>query len=660
MSEKIESQYENYESYGSSKEHERNVGEEYEQSLFDFSGETQETTSFESQEEALAALTEQLDSTMDKQGVFGDAWNSFKNWTNLGSNSEKCEQAIEDFKNGNISYEEAEKIISGFSDKQDSSLNLASNILSGVAAVAVVGSAVLTGGLSLGLVAAAAGVGAVTKAGMKFVDRATNEVDGDAADAKQIFKDGASGALNATVSVATIGIGTAGTTGTHVAKQTLWQAVKQGGIQGAKAGAISGAAMGAGEYAIEAAFEEDVKFNAEDMLKNTVVNAAGGTLFGGALGAVSAGVNYHKIQKLSANSMELNQTYEQNIQEAQTEIESRFGDLQSKEKISGRAKSKESILEKLINKFKRGELNSTEMTDCTSAIGDGLGTRLQLSSISEKESKEIIENCLTGQNISYEQFMSYMRGETSGFDSATLKALSSAKTGVIDALKTRQTQEIVDRLCTEITNNNFTITELNNYGDDLASYFTTSQLQQIENAYYNATGKGLKIVNSKTFETLVQDSAMGFDDVGDVAFGTYKSNITTKGAVKASGYTSAQMNVEHQLSNGTVGLGEFQIRGTQVNKFADVEHIPYDIRKGKITADSTKYSDIFEVISNMKDDVFKRYNEFLTNYYQHLRLSELGIKTPTPVISDFFTSDELSESAMKLLSPDGLIAIHNR
>ena len=69
-----------------------------------------------------------------------------------------------------------------------------------------------------------------------------------------------------------------------------------------------------------------------------------------------------------------------------------------------------------------------------------------------------------------------------------------------------------------------------------------------------------------------------------------------KKAVKDSGYTSTQMNTKHNLKSGQTGNGELQIRGTEVNGFADVEHIPYDIRTGKIPFDDPKYSSIYKKI----------------------------------------------------------------
>ena len=618
-------------------------------------------------EEKIEALENKLSEAKDRQGIFGSLWNGLKNLTGLGTNTNKCEQAIEDYKNGKISYEEADSIISNFSSKQESSVNLAANILTGVVAVAVVGSAVLTGGLSLGVIAAAAGAGAATKAGLKFIDRATNKVEGDAVDGKQILKDSLSGAVDGAISVATMGIGTSAVTAKTVAEQTLKETIKQGAIAGAKAGAISGAVTGASDYTIEAAIEEDVEFNVGDLAKSTALNAAGGALAGGVLGGVSSGIQYNKVKatlepklpteietELSKQADDLNKLFKSNIDEAKLQIKNEFDDLDSVQTITGRAKGTDSIFEKLAKKFNKGKLSSTSTADCIDAIGDAYGTRIQIKSLSTEDAKEIIEDCLYGYDISYDQFIKYMNGDNSTLDEAGIATLNEIKGTIIDILKEKQTQEVVDQLVDAIGNGRLTITELNNYGDEISSYFTNFQLQEIADAYYIQTGERLKLVTYDDF-TNGSGTKVTLESSSD-----YTIELDTDGAIKDSGYASSQMNTKQKLSDGTVGNGELQIRGTQLNEFADAEHIPYDIRTGKITASDTKYSDVYDIISSMKPKTYSKYNNFLKDTYQYLRLKELGIETKMPDITTYFNSKELSQDAIKLLDMQGLINISKR
>lgn len=617
-----------------------------------------------STEEQVQSLESKLSTVKDEQGAISSAWNAIKCFTGLGSSTNKCEQAIEDFKNGKITYEEADTIISEFSTKQENSVNLISNIATGITAVVAVGTAVATGGLSLVAGAAiGAGVGAATKAGLKFADRATNKVKGDALDAKQITKDALSGAVDGAVSVATLGIGAGAVTAKNVATQTLKQTVIQGAKAGALDGAISGAVTGAADYTIEAAIEEDVEFNTTDLIKTTLVNTAGGAITGGIMGSASAGIRYTKlkpdVEALSSQASKLNKEYSLHIDEAKAQVESVFDGDNSVKTISGRAKSEDSILSKLISKFDKGKLASTADDACFNAIGDGYGTRIQLKSLSTEETKNIIEDCLYGYDISYEQFIKYMdSGDTSTLSDAGVETIKEIKNTVIDILKEQQTQEAVDSLCENIINGKFIITELNNYGDDISSYFTQTQLEQISAAYQQANpGKKLDIVTQLDTYDVGRNASVDIDDGGVTTVITDKSTLTNKGATKDSGYTSSQMNTKHNFEDGSIGLGELQIRGTEVNQFADIEHIPYDIRQGKITASDTKYKEIYDVIKDMSDDTYNAYNDYLKEVYNYLRLKELGIETTEPMLESILKGSGLSEEAINLLSREGLTKI---
>ncbi|MCD7740427.1 MAG: hypothetical protein LUH11_03665, partial [Candidatus Gastranaerophilales bacterium] len=235
-------------------------------------------------------------------------------------------------------------------------------------------------------------------------------------------------------------------------------------------------------------------------------------------------------------------------------------------------------------------------------------------------------------------------------------ALSEMKSTIIDLLKEEQTQEAVDRLVDAISSGRLTITELNNYGDDISSYFTNTQLQQIADAYYNKTGTSLTLVTADDF---TEGSGTKIDLTGS---SDYTANIDTSKALKDSGYATSQMNLKQSLNNDTIiGNGELQIRGSALNEFADAEHIPYDIKSGKITDADTKYSDIFGIITEMEDNgTYDIYNQYIVDTYKHLRLKELGIETVKPDITKYVSELNLPDGATDLLSMEGLIKISKR
>ena len=642
-------------------------------------------------DENIQALEAQLNGVVKEQGMFSKAWNWVKCKTGIGASTDKCSSAIEDYKNGKIPLEEAQEKISEFSTKQKNSVNLVANVATGLVAVLAVGSAVLTGGMSLAVGAAiGAAVGAGTKAGIKLLDRATNKVEGDALDGKQIAKDALSGAVDGAVSIATMGIGSTAMAGKTVAEQTLKSTIIQGAKYGAIDGAISGAVTGAADYTIEAAIEKDVEFEFDDFTKSTLSNAAGGALAGGVLGGASAGIKYKKgasvsdapetklnageekalqeaesetprfvdkglKQKTNANlsrqAEELEVTFASHLDEAKNQIDTSFKNLDSVEEISARSKSSESIFAKLSNKFKKGKLTTTSQKDCLEAIGDAYGTRVQLKSLTHEKSKEIIEDCFQGYDVSYEQFIQYINGDTKSMNKATIETIEELKDTVIDLLKEEQTGEVVRKLIQNIEDGTISITELNNYGNKLSSYFTDSQLQDIAEAYYLKTGERLKIVTQNDF-TQTSNVDFGLDDSL-----SYTVDLNTKGAVKDSGYASSQMNTKHVFEDGSIGNGELQIRGVDLNKFADVEHIPYDIRKGKITAQNTKYKEVFDIIDGMSEKTYNAYNKYLNDVYEHLRLKELGINTPMPNIDKALqgTGSGLRKPELRLIGYDGLL-----
>ena len=132
------------------------------------------SNSMSTSDDNVDSLQMQLDTVEQKQGFLSNAWNDIKETTGLGTSVKKCDEAIEKYKNGEISFEEASNTIDEFSQKQDSSLDLFSNIATGVAAIAaasLAGAAIVaSGGTATPLVLAAigAGTGAVTKTAYNY------------------------------------------------------------------------------------------------------------------------------------------------------------------------------------------------------------------------------------------------------------------------------------------------------------------------------------------------------------------------------------------------------------------------------------------------------------------------------------------------------------
>ena len=280
-----------------------------------------------------------------------------------------------------------------------------------------------------------------------------------------------------------------------------------------------------------------------------------------------------------------------------------------------------------------------------------------MKSIGVNEAKEVIEEAFSDTDVTYEQFIAYMSNDKVSYSKEIIDVIKERSNYVIDELKAIQNNEVYEALLNAIKNNEITITEFNNYGDGEISYFTNNQLAAISKAYYEATGEKLKIV------TQAQNSEIGLIDEF-MSGETQYAIINNEKAIKSSGYGSAQMNVLHELPDGSIGCGELQIRGTELNTVADVEHIPYDIRTGKISQYDSKYSSVYKVVKSLSDDAYEEYNKYLTQVYEYTRLSELGLLPSgdeisdlimkEPKIQDFMSEFGLSDEELYKLSIEGL------
>ncbi len=203
-----------------------------------------------------------------------------------------------------------------------------------------------------------------------------------------------------------------------------------------------------------------------------------------------------------------------------------------------------------------------------------------------------------------------------------VKALLDAgdRKSAIDLAIEKESAHVFDALMKYIDSvaegtNEVEITSISNYmGKDGIPYFTERQLNRLR-AYAEEKGVPLLIIERVNSYSEREKS----DDV-------FKEKATTK--VRGSGYTALQMNF--RTKDGFVY--EWQYRGTGVNKFAEGEHIPYDLRTNKdIVGKNEELHALFDPIkellseSKMSEPQFEEYNNYLTAHYEYLRLTELGI-----------------------------------
>lgn len=106
--------------------------------------------------------------------------------------------------------------------------------------------------------------------------------------------------------------------------------------------------------------------------------------------------------------------------------------------------------------------------------------------------------------------------------------------------------------------------------------------------------------------------------------------------VRPSGYTALQMNFETK----TGLIYEWQLRGSKINKFAECEHVPYDIKTDKDVTGGNPilkelYAPINKIVAGLSNEEYINYNKYITAHYEHLRKQELGFESKAPKPEDF-------------------------
>lgn len=261
--------------------------------------------------------------------------------------------------------------------------------------------------------------------------------------------------------------------------------------------------------------------------------------------------------------------------------------------FSSRTKSVQSMYDKIHSNMKDKHLS---LDEALKKVQDGYGLRTIMEDFDYKKYPEIVEMYKKDPEKAYRM------------------AAEKQSEHIVEMLK-----EVLTR---QINSGDFEIMTLSNYkGQDGIPYLSDKQVKELME-YANQRGVKLDV---KT------------DDNG------FAENV------KDSGYTAFQMNLKYK--DGTVV--EWQTRGSDVDKFAEVEHIMYDSRQDKdLTGGRDVLKPLYEpykkLIKDMKDDMFNEHMEYLTEYYKQLRLKELGFNYKLPEMNPKFDPRISAENLFKL------------
>jgi len=339
--------------------------------------------------------------------------------------------------------------------------------------------------------------------------------------------------------------------------------------------------------------------------------------------AVALNAGSEEVQNL-ANVISKRNSYLQGPSVAQFKAATSGTDV----KYADRTKGIKPTFDKLNAKIKSG-IQFSSFDHANSMIADGVGTRAVFQPLTADEAVSVLQkNGIKSDEIELLKSL-WAKNKIEGLDESSAALLKRANT----LLATAQTQKMADRIALALENNEIVMTEIHNYvGKDGIAYFSDTQLGQIYAAWqksdYAKSGGTFVIVSDIDPSSKIAQS-LGFD-------ADYLKEISEKSR-KVSGYTACQANFKY--NSGAFGEGQF--RGSEVEKFAEYEHFPYDIRKGKTTVQERiwqlttegkvavadelmEYNMLVKELS--KDDVaYAKYNQYLSDTYNYLRKKELGI-----------------------------------
>lgn len=355
---------------------------------------------------------------------------------------------------------------------------------------------------------------------------------------------------------------------------------------------------------------------------------------------------------------------------AKDEIYNIFGSLTSVENIMNRSKGALSIHTKLLSSLKKIPTKTfASFQEALSKIGDGIGSRVitkSLDKLSKNDiNKMIAEMKFEGKELTYKQknlltryiyqqpikerdmeeaFNLYERFAQPLVEKRSKEVVDTLTLGVLkyrmmkdglDIQKVKESgifkDELIKKLMTDNKIQPIYIKEINNYrGKHGLAEFTDRQIAQLANAMNYKRNGELLVINSAA------SGSKSYQYLNE------QSNSASK-AIKASGYRTAQMNIDH--ANGA--QGEIQFRGKYTNMIGEYEHLAYDLRQGKDTL-GPEFEEFKKAIAKLDDNEYAKYNEYLESCYNYYNRLELGIPAVKPKLPTRFNRI-LSEESMQAL-----------
>lgn len=352
---------------------------------------------------------------------------------------------------------------------------------------------------------------------------------------------------------------------------------------------------------------------------------------------------------------------------AKQQVDNVFSKLRTVIDIQNRAKGVPSIHSKIVRGVKEGEITSFETAQ--NFVLDGIGSRVISKSLNPMGKKEIarmiddvkINNAplTSDQKVLLQKYI-YGQKLTPEQEIEAFPLFEKFAQPLIE----KRSQPVVDNLLLSITKSRMikeglTIEDIKAkslLSDDLIDRLIKENIEPMDitlvnnyrgfNGLPEFSGRQIQALRKATEGKIVIHSRPDLADYNRFPNTGYTKDEIKDFALKASGYRTAQANIIH--SNGA--LGELQFRGELTNRFAEYEHIAYDMREGKNTL-GCLFDDFKEEISKLSKDDYGEYNLYLEKCYNYYNRLELGLPAVKP---------KLPEKFNQILSDDSLRMLHDK
>lgn len=334
-------------------------------------------------------------------------------------------------------------------------------------------------------------------------------------------------------------------------------------------------------------------------------------------------------RKISAHSEDFYNWVVRNKDDIKTDYHNCFGSLAGT-KLQHRVKDLSGLNEKIYREIDRLDVKIADLSDIDKFNAEKL-----------KEGDEPLTQ--DAADILIEKYNAQKQRLINDYDTVrnTIQDAYGARL-VMDDTSPAVILKVHQSLLSAIDSGEIKLLEINNYqGEGGIPYFSSVQIKQLQ-AHCRRQGYEVNVISDV-------NAPKGKEDA-------YSKNYNSQKAVKASGYTTCQMNIQHK--SGVIS--EFQIRGKHINELAESEHIFYDISQKKDlskgnTAIKQLTDPLVKVVEEMNaegnEHIKEAYSKYLTECYKYARMQELGIPMKKPA---------LPANVNPILDIDNIIYIHSK